>query len=167
MGGPVGYCIFHEIGHALDTIDLGIDKFGQPIEGSLIDAGDVDEYERRVQKAKDYYDSIVAYKGQNVVGEVCLNEGLNEISAMQARLAYAAHQEGFDYKEFFEVHARRARCLRTPELEQQCILGADTHPSAYLDINGSTQQFDEFYETYGAKEGDGMYLAPEARVALW
>ena len=167
MGGPVGYCIFHEIGHALDTIDLGIDKFGQPIEGSLLDAGDVDEYERRVQKAKDYYDNIVAYKGQNVVGEVCLNEGLNEISAMQARLAYAAHQEGFDYKEFFEVHARRVRGLRTPELEQQCILGADTHPSAYLDINGSTQQFDEFYETYGAKEGDGMYLAPEARVALW
>ena len=167
MGGPVGYCIFHEIGHSLDTIDLSIDKNGQPIEGSLLDAADIDEYERRVQKAKDYYDSIVAYKGQNVVGEVCLNEGLNEISAMQARLAYAAHQEGFDYKEFFEVHARRARCLRTPELEQQCILGADTHPSAYLDINGSTQQFEEFYETYGAKEGDGMYLAPEARVALW
>ena len=25
----------------------------------------------------------------------------------------------------------------------------------------------EFYETYGVKEGDGMYLAPEDRVVIW
>ena len=29
------------------------------------------------------------------------------------------------------------------------------------------QQFDEFYETYGIKEGDGMYLAPEKRIRVW
>ena len=27
--------------------------------------------------------------------------------------------------------------------------------------------FEKFYETYDVKEGDGMYLAPEARVVLW
>ena len=29
------------------------------------------------------------------------------------------------------------------------------------------QQFDEFYETYDIKEGDGMYIAPEKRIAVW
>ena len=29
------------------------------------------------------------------------------------------------------------------------------------------KQFQEFYDTYGIKEGDGMYLAPEDRVAVW
>ena len=26
------------------------------------------------------------------------------------------------------------------------------------------QQFDEFYETYGVAEGDGMYLDPDRRI---
>ena len=70
-------------------------------------------------------------------------------------------------KAAFENRAEMARCLRTPELEQQCILGGDKHPSAYVDVNGPAQMFEKFYETYDVKEGDGMYLAPEARVVLW
>ena len=29
------------------------------------------------------------------------------------------------------------------------------------------QQFDRFFETYNLEDGDGMYLAPENRVAVW
>ena len=130
MGSPTGYCVFHEIGHALDSIDISIDKDGKAMEGSLLEPDDLKEFDRRVQKAKDYYDSTIAYTGQNVIGEVCVNEGLTEICGMQARLAYAAKQDNFDYKTFFEARAKMARCLRTPEFEQQCILGADKHPSA-------------------------------------
>ena len=167
MGSPTGYCVFHEIGHALDSIDISIDKDGKVMEGSLLEPDDLKEFERRVQKAKDYYDAITAYAGQNVIGEVCVNEGLTEVCGMQARLAYAAKQDDFDYKAFFENRAKMARCLRTPELEQQCILGADKHPSAYVDVNAPAQMFEEFYETYDVQEGDGMYLAPDARIALW
>ena len=167
MGGPVGYCVFHETGHALDSIDISVDKDGNVMEGSLLEPDDLKEFERRVQKAKDYYDSIIAYTGQNVIGEVCVNEGLTEICGQQARLAYAAKQGDFDYKAFFRVRAEVGRCLRTPELEQQCILGADKHPSAYIDVNGPAQMFDEFYETYDVQEGDGMYLASDARIVMW
>lgn len=167
LGGPVGYCVFHEVGHAIDSTGMSIDKDGNRIDGSLLEPVDQEEFERRVQKAKAYYDSIVAFTGQNVVGEVCVNEGLAEICGHRARLAYAAKQDGFDYKAFYEARAKMARCLRTPEFERQCIQGADTHPSAYLDVNGPAQMFDEFYETYDVKEGDGMYLAPEDRLVLW
>jgi putative endopeptidase len=167
LGGTTGYCVFHEIGHALDSIDIRLDKDGNSMEGSLLEPADLEEFERRVQKAEKYYDGIVAFEGQNVVGKVCVNEGLTEVCAEQARLAYATKQNGFDYKAFFDARAKMARCLRTPELEQQCILGSDAHPSAYVDVNGSFQMFEEFYETYGVKEGDGMYLAPDARIALW
>jgi putative endopeptidase len=27
--------------------------------------------------------------------------------------------------------------------------------------------FDEFYEVYDIKKGDGMYIAPEDRVFIW
>ena len=44
---------------------------------------------------------------------------------------------------------------------------ADEHPMAYLRINTTLQQYDEFLDFYGITEGDGMYLAPEDRVAIW
>ncbi len=166
MGGPTGL-IFHEIGHALDSIDISIDKDGNKMDGSLLEPDDLKEFERRVQKAKEYYDGMIAYTGQNVIGEVCVNEGLTEICAQQARLAYAAKHDDFDYKTFFEARAKMGRCLRTPEFAQQCIMGADKHPSPYIDVNGPSQMFEEFYETYDVKEGDGMYLAPEDRIAMW
>ena len=37
----------------------------------------------------------------------------------------------------------------------------------YLRINATLQQYDEFLDCYGIKEGDGMYLAPENRVTIW
>ena len=46
-------------------------------------------------------------------------------------------------------------------------LATDSHPLGCLRTNVTVQQFDEFYETYGVKPGDGMYLAPENRVSVW
>lgn len=47
------------------------------------------------------------------------------------------------------------------------MLAQDPHPLSYLRVNVTAQQFDEFYETYGIKEGDNMYLAPEDRILVW
>ena len=34
-------------------------------------------------------------------------------------------------------------------------------------IDNSEKALKEFYDTYGIKEGDGMYLAPETRIKVW
>ena len=86
---------------------------------------------------------------------------------MQARLAYAAKQNGFDYQTFFIQRAKLAPCLHTPEYELAFVLGWDRHPSAYLDTNVTVQQFDEFVNAFGVKEGDAIYLAPENRLVIW
>ena len=51
--------------------------------------------------------------------------------------------EGFDYDAFFH---------------QYVILWRDQSTLA---------QFEEFDEFYDIREGDGMYLSPEDRVAVW
>lgn len=43
----------------------------------------------------------------------------------------------------------------------------DAHPLSNLRANVTAQMFSEFYDSYGVKEGDGMYLAPESRIAIW
>ena len=44
---------------------------------------------------------------------------------------------------------------------------SDSHPLHYLRANVTAQQFDEFIETYDIQPGEGMYLAPEDRIAVW
>ena len=41
------------------------------------------------------------------------------------------------------------------------------HPLAFMRTNATVQQMPEFYEAFGVREGDGMYLAPEKRIVLW
>ena len=54
----------------------------------------------------------------------------------------------------------------TLQVSEAMVL-TDTHPIAYLRANVTLQQYDEFIETYDIKEGDGMYIAPENRIAVW
>ena len=128
---------------------------------------DLEKYQARVQKVTDYFDSITVWNGQQAIGQVCTQEALAEMCGMQARLAYLEGKDGVDYQEFFEARASMACGVRTPLFELQCLYGFDPHPLAYLDVNVPVQQFDEFYDAYGVKEGDGMYLAPNQRLALW
>ena len=44
---------------------------------------------------------------------------------------------------------------------------ADVHPLQYLRVNISAQMFPELYETYGVREGDGMYLPESERIRFW
>ena len=76
-------------------------------------------------------------------------------------------QEQFDYRRFFETRARLAASLHVPEYALECIMGLDRHPLSFLDTNVTFQQFDDFNEAFGVKEGDTMYLAPEERLVIW
>jgi len=88
------------------------------------------------------------------------------ITGMQATLKLVEKQENFDYDEFFRSYAWLWR-IDSSYKRDMMILKDDPHPLAYLRVNTVVQQFDEFYETYDVKEGDGMYLAPEDRIVIW
>ena len=53
----------------------------------------------------------------------------------------------------------------TPMVARMAV--EDVHPLSYLRVNTTLQQYDEFLDFYGIKEGDTMYLAPEDRVNIW
>ncbi|MBQ9062152.1 MAG: M13 family metallopeptidase [Eubacterium sp.] len=167
MGGITGYTLFHEPAHALDPADIFKDAEGKDLEASLLTPADLEEYQRRTDKITKYFDGISVWEGQQVDGSVCTQEALAEICGMQARLTYAAGQNEFDYKRFFETRARLAASLHTPEYALACIMGMDRHPLLYLDTNVTFQQFDEFNDAFDVKEGDAMYLAPDERLVIW
>lgn len=74
--------------------------------------------------------------------------------------------EDFDYEMFFEAYANNWKMACTEESLENAV-HTDEHPLNYLRVNAIVQQFEEFYDAYDVKEGDGMYLAPEKRLAVW
>ena len=64
--------------------------------------------------------------------------------------------------------SRRANWKMNVPLDLESMLfKTDEHPLPFYRVNVGVQQFDEFYETYDVKEGDGMYLEPDKRVKVW
>lgn len=46
-------------------------------------------------------------------------------------------------------------------------LKSDPHSPAEYRVNGVVRNMAEWYEAFGVKETDALYLAPEDRVAIW
>jgi putative endopeptidase len=43
----------------------------------------------------------------------------------------------------------------------------DPHSPSAFRCNGIVSNLDSFYEAFGVKPGDPMYIAPDARVRIW
>ena len=57
--------------------------------------------------------------------------------------------------------------MSVSDFYERKVIKTDVHPLDFYRINVGMQQFDEFYETYGIKEGDGMYIDPAKRIRVW
>ena len=49
----------------------------------------------------------------------------------------------------------------------RAMLVSDPHSPARFRVIGVLRNFTPFYEAFGVSEGDGMYLSPAERVAIW
>jgi putative endopeptidase len=162
--GHLAHVIGHEISHAFDPIGSEYDK-----DGNLKNwwtEEDQKAFNERAEKLVKYYDTITIWTGQNVSGELDQTELVADMGSMKAMLTLAKAKKDFDYEAFFKAYAELWRTLASRENDYFAAT-QDPHPAHYLRTNVVVQQFEEFYETFGVKEGDGMYLAPEDRVAVW
>ena len=47
------------------------------------------------------------------------------------------------------------------------LLKNDVHSLKKVRVNIVLRQFEEFYNVYGIKQGDDMYVSPENRIKVW
>ncbi len=163
--GALGSVIGHEISHAFDTEGAQYDAYGNVANWWTEE--DYIAFMERAQKVIDYYDKVVAFDdGTPYSGQIVVTEATADMAGLKCMLKMAEKIDGFDYDMFFRANARLWSLAETIEVSEASAL-SDPHPLHYLRANVGAQQFDEFIETYGVKEGDGMYLAPEDRIAVW
>lgn len=160
----VGDTIAHEISHAFDTTGCQFDEKGN--YRNWWTEQDRKAFAERADKLAAYYDNIEPFQDTFCVGSQIEGEAIADLVAIKILLRIAAKEQGFDYDRFFRNYAKTWRTITTAQSEFY-TLQQDTHPLPYLRVNAVVQQFREFYDTYGVKRGDGMYLAPERRLEVW
>jgi len=163
--GSLGVIIGHEITHGFDS-NMGslYDK-----DGNLSNwwtEEDRAAFKDRTDKVGAYYASMEVLPGKYVNGEYTIGETVADLGGMSCMLELAKDMDGFDYQTFFESWAKVWKVQET-EATAEFLLQTDVHAPGYLRTNVNVQQFQEFYDAFGVKEGDGMYLAPEKRLSVW
>ena len=161
--GALGTAIGHEISHAFDSLGSQFDK-----DGNMSNWWTEEDYAKfleRNEKMVAYYNAMHPWEGQDFYGSTMTGEACADMAGIKVMLQIAADHPDFDYDKFFRTFANN--WLTKDTLQRAYARINDVHPMCYLRINATLQQYDEFLDCYGIKEGDGMYLAPENRVTIW
>ncbi|WP_028101416.1 M13 family metallopeptidase [Pseudoduganella violaceinigra] len=172
--GAVGISIGHEISHAFD--DKGSQYDG---DGNLRNWWTQDDGEKFAARGKmlvAQYNGYSPLAGYNVNGELTLGENIADnaglIMATRAYQIYTKGQPGpvidgytAEQRIFMGMAQARRGKARDAALIQQ--VKSDPHSPSEFRVNGSLKNHPGFYDAFGVKEGDKMYLPPEQRVTFW
>ncbi len=172
--GGIGAVIGHEISHGFD--DKGSQYDGDGNLRKWWSEDDRTEFERRAKQLVQQYNNYKPFDDMSVNGEFTLGENIGDLGGMA--VAYAAYRMSLDGKQapvidgltgdqrFFMGWAQVWRRLyREPELRKRLV--QDPHSPSQYRANGIVSNMDAFYEAFGIKPGDAMYIAPESRVRIW
>lgn len=160
----LGTIIGHEISHAFDSRGALYDKNGDYVNWWTEE--DYKSFEEKTDKLIKYLSNISVWYNGYVNGKLVCGEAIADIAGMKVILKMTEKISDFNYEEFFTAYAKSWRSITTEEYEQY-LFAADTHLLDYLRTNTVVQQFEKFFETFGVKEGDTMYLSPKKRINIW
>lgn len=172
--GAIGVVIGHEMTHGFDDQGRQFDK-----DGNLKDwwtAEDAKRFEERAQVMVNFFDSIQVLPGLNANGSLTLGENIADHGGLQVSFqafknatkdAPLLVKDGFtpEQRFFLSYAGVWAGNIRDEQIRLQTK--SDPHSLGRWRVNGALPQIDAWYDAFGIKEGDPMYLAPEKRVSIW
>lgn len=161
--GGIGAVIAHEISHAFDKSGSLYDEKGN--YNVWWTEAEYQKYDELSQKIIDYYGNYTISTGESVNGTLTLSENIADLGALTTVTA-VAQKQGESLTDVYSSWATIWAKLSTPDLEKNYLL-TDVHAPAAVRVNAVLSSIDAFYDSYGIKEGDKMYVAPDDRVAIW
>ncbi len=177
--GGIGAVIGHEIGHGFD--DQGSKYDGAGRLESWWTEQDREEFEKRTGALIAQYDALTPAQldeEHKVNGALTIGENIGDLGGLSIALkAYALALGGsLDDAPVIDgltgverVFFSWAQVWQTKMHDELMVtrLATDPHAPAEFRCNQIAANIDLFAETFGVKEGDALYLAPEDRVRIW
>ncbi|RXZ83098.1 M13 family peptidase [Paenibacillaceae bacterium] len=161
--GGIGAVIGHEISHTFDTNGAKYDGIGNRVNWWAEE--DYKKFEAKAQAVIDQYNQL-EYLGQQINGQRSVPENIADIAGLQVALDAVKQLPDANLKEFYTSWATVWRQKVRPEIEP-LLLAIDPNPPVKFRVNVVVANTDDFYTTFGVKEGDQMYKAPKDRIKIW
>ncbi len=172
--GGIGVVIGHEMTHGFDDQGRLYDK-----DGNMRDwwtAEDAARFKVKADMFVAFFDAIEVLPGLHANGRMTLGENLADHGGLQ--VAWTAYKKATkdhplptvdgltaDQRFFLANAGVWAQNITEAEIRRRTL--TDEHSLGKWRINGAFPHIDAWYEVYGVKEGDKMYLPKEKRLELW
>jgi putative endopeptidase len=172
--GGIGGVIGHEVTHGFD--DQGRMSDG---DGRLTDwwtKEDAAKFQARAAELGKQYSAVELLPGAKINGDLTMGENIADLGGLLLALdAYHVSLKGRpapiidgltgDQRVFLGwAQVWRAK-YRDDYLRQLLVSDPHSPPLARVDL--PVRNIDAFYEAFGVKPGDPMYVPPEKRVRIW
>ncbi|MBX3480878.1 MAG: peptidase M13 [Caulobacter sp.] len=172
--GGIGGVIGHEISHGFD--DQGRKSNGDGVLTDWWTAEDATKFKAQADKLGAQYSAFEPLPGAKVNGALTMGENIGDLGGLSLGLdAYHVSLGGKpapildgltgDQRVFFGWAQVWRQKIRDEALRQQVV--TDPHSPAYYRVNGTIRNVDGWYDAFGVKEGDKLYVKPEDRVRIW
>jgi len=172
--GAIGGVIGHEMTHGFD--DQGRQYAG---DGSLTDwwtAEDAAKFKIQADRLGTQYSAFEPLPGAHVNGQLTMGENIADLGGVLLALdAYHASLKGQpapvvdgltgDQRVFLGWAQVWRGASRDEALRRQLV--ADPHSPPRERVDGPMRNVDAWYEAWGVKPGDPLYVPPEQRVRIW
>ena len=172
--GAIGVIIGHEMTHGFDDEGRLYDKDGNLHDWWMPD--DAAKFQEKADMYADFFDAIEVLPGLHANGRMTLGENLADHGGLQ--VAWTAYKNATQAqplpvidgltadKRFFLSYANIwAQNITDAELRHRTT--SDVHSQGRWRVNGALPHIDAWYDAFGIKEGDKLFIPKERRLQLW
>ena len=172
--GAIGGVIGHELTHGFDDQGRKLDA-----KGALRDwwtPADAKQFDARAARLGKQYGQFEPVPGTHVNGQLTMGENIADLGGLTLALdAYHASLKGQpapvidgvtgDQRVF--LGWAQAWCGKVTEDYVKRQVASDPHSPRQYRVNGVVRNIDAWYDAFGVKPGDKLYVAPGDRVKIW
>ncbi|MFH6992918.1 M13 family metallopeptidase [Flavobacterium sp. FlaQc-48] len=173
--GGIGAVIGHEISHGFDDSGARYNA-----DGNLVDwwtADDLKQFTALGTALADQYSALEPLPGIHVDGKFTLGENIGDLGGINAaydglQLYLKAHGnpgliDGFTPEQRFFISWATVWRTKTRDEALKNQVKTDPHSPGMYRAVVPIQNVDAFYQAFGIKKGDKMYVDPDKRVKIW
>ena len=172
--GAIGVVIGHEMTHGFDDQGRQYDK-----DGNMHDwwtEADGKNFTERTSKFADFFSNIKVLPDLNANGQLTLGENLADHGGLQ--VAWYAYKnatkrnplpviDGLTADQRFFLAYAGVWAGNVTEAEIRNRTKSDPHSLGRWRVNGALPHIDMWYDAFGVKEGDKMFIPKAERLSLW
>ena len=172
--GAIGVVIGHEMTHGFDDQGRMFDQYGNMTDWWTEE--DSEKFQEAAEKLAEQFDQIVVVKDQHANGHLTLGENIADQGGL--RIAYDAFRttqqfrddkmiDGFTPTQRFYLSYGR---IWADNMTEEAIFQqtkSDPHSIGRYRVNATLRNIDTFFDAFGIKAGDKMWLDPDDRAIIW